>query len=142
MLGILKVSLLALIFFAVIDFVWLGLIAKNFYMAQLSSIGRYENGSLKPVLWAAGLVYILMTVALVFLVLPAVGPESSLITVFLKGALVGLVIYGVYDWTNYSTLKDFPLTLALADWSWGTFLFGIVAVLVHVSQGLLTRLGL
>ena len=36
------------------------------------------------------------------------------------GALFGLVVYGVYDFTNYSTLRQWPFVLTLADVAWGT----------------------
>lgn len=35
------------------------------------------------------------------------------------GALFGLVVYGVYDFTNYSTLRQWPFVLTLADVAWG-----------------------
>jgi uncharacterized membrane protein len=36
----------------------------------------------------------------------------------------------VYDFTNYSTLKDWPLVLALADTAWGAVAAGVCATLV------------
>ena len=48
------------------------------------------------------------------------GGCSGYLMNFLTGALLCLVIYGVYDFTNYSTLKDFPLKVALADAAWGS----------------------
>jgi uncharacterized membrane protein len=35
------------------------------------------------------------------------------------GALFGRVVYGVYDFTNYSTLPQWPFVLTLADVGWG-----------------------
>ena len=34
--------------------------------------------------------------------------------------LLGLVIYGAYDFTNYSTLRQWPFALMLADVAWHT----------------------
>ncbi|MDE3157076.1 MAG: DUF2177 family protein [Acidobacteriota bacterium] len=45
-------------------------------------------------------------------------------------ALLGLVVYGVYDFTNYSTLRDWPLTLAVVDTAWGTVASALCALLV------------
>jgi uncharacterized membrane protein len=35
------------------------------------------------------------------------------------GGLFGLVVYGVYDFTNYSTLRQWPFALTLVDVAWG-----------------------
>ena len=48
------------------------------------------------------------------------------------GALFGLVVYGVYDFTNYSTLRQWPLVLALADTAWGTPGIARCAVAVRI----------
>ena len=43
------------------------------------------------------------------------------------GALFGLIAYGIYDFTNLSTLRGYPLQLAVVDTLWGTFLCGMTA---------------
>ena len=48
-----------------------------------------------------------------------------------RGALFGLVVYGVYDFTNYSTLRQWPFALALADVAWGTAATAIAAAVVR-----------
>jgi len=51
---------------------------------------------------------------------------------FLVGALSGFIVYGVYNFTNYSTLTHYTLKLAVLDTLWGTFAFGVVsALLLH-----------
>jgi len=47
-----------------------------------------------------------------------------------RAALLGLVVYGVYDFTNYSTLRDWPLTLALVDTAWGAVASALCAAIV------------
>jgi uncharacterized membrane protein len=44
----------------------------------------------------------------------------------LDAALIGLATYGVYDFTNYATLKRYPLEFAVADTVWGGVLFAVV----------------
>ena len=46
------------------------------------------------------------------------------------GALLGLVAYGTYDFTNMAVIKDFTWRITLIDLAWGTFLTGIVAALI------------
>ena len=36
------------------------------------------------------------------------------------GAVTFMVLDGVYDFTNYSTLRQWPFVLTLADVAWGT----------------------
>jgi uncharacterized membrane protein len=40
-------------------------------------------------------------------------------------------VYGVYDFTNYATLRDWPLALALADTAWGAVATAVCALLVR-----------
>ena len=46
------------------------------------------------------------------------------------GALFGLVVYGVYDFTNLSTLRDWPLIVAVVDVAWGMVASAICAAVV------------
>jgi len=46
--------------------------------------------------------------------------KQTLKSVLMKGALFGFVTYGVYNFTNYATLQQYPLGLALVDTLWGT----------------------
>ena len=64
---------------------------------------------------------------IVFAVLPAQDASSGLRALGL-GALLGLVAYGTYDFTNLSTLRDWPLSLSLIDVAWGCALTAISAL--------------
>jgi uncharacterized membrane protein len=48
------------------------------------------------------------------------------------GALFGLVVYGVYDFTNYSTLRQWPFVLTLADLARGTVASAACAAAVRM----------
>ena len=61
----------------------------------------------------------------VFAVLPANG--GSWLTALGLGALLGLVAYGTYDFTNLSTLRNWPVALSLIDVCWGVVLTGVAA---------------
>lgn len=47
------------------------------------------------------------------------------------GALLGFIIYGVYDLTNLASFKDWSYMFAILDIMWGTFLFGMTTFLVQ-----------
>ena len=44
------------------------------------------------------------------------------------GALLGLVAYGTYDFTNLSTIRDWPLMVSLVDLAWGTSVSAVAAL--------------
>ena len=115
--------------FMVLDGVWLGLLMKNFYRDQLAPIVRLADGGIAPKWPAAFVVYVLLGTGIVIFVIPRAG------TVTLAagyGALFGLVVYGVYDFTNYSTLRQWPFVLTLADVAWGAVASAAAAVVVRI----------
>jgi len=119
------------IFFA-IDMVWLGLVAKNFYVSQIGYI-------MGPVNWPAAILFYL--VFLVGLVIFAIHPAflaGSVTKALILGALFGFFTYATYDLTNLATLKDWPLLVTIVDMAWGTVLGGAVsAVTVLVARTIL-----
>lgn len=107
---------------AVLDAIWLGIVARSFYRDQ---IGELMLPS--PNLVIAALFYLLFTAAIVVLaVLPALS-RGSIGTALVYGAILGLAAYGTYDITNLSTLKNWPLSMSLVDMAWGTFLTALSA---------------
>jgi uncharacterized membrane protein len=123
---IIKVFVIALPVFALIDYIWLAHLAKNFYLTSLAPLIRVENGSLVVNFGGAAVVYLVGVLAIILFVDPAhKTPGQALVT----GALFGFVMYAFYDFTNYATLHNFPLKLALIDTLWGTFLFAIVSAI-------------
>ncbi|MFA9229466.1 MAG: DUF2177 family protein [Microgenomates group bacterium] len=61
-----------------------------------------------------------------FATLPALrngDPTAALI----NGALLGLMAYGTYEFTNYATLRDWSMVQVAVDTAWGTALTGFAA---------------
>jgi uncharacterized membrane protein len=125
-------------FFSIIalDFIWLGFITQSFYVEQLRPIGRIAGDKFDPVLWAAAVVYIALTLGVVHLALPQLNQDSSWLATFAVGALLGFVVYGTYDFTNHSTLNHWPLALVAVDVSWGSFLCGTVTMICRYVRDL------
>jgi uncharacterized membrane protein len=115
--------------FMVFDGVWLGLLMKNFYRDQLAPIVRLADGGIAPNWPAAFIVYILLGAGIALFVIPR-APTVSLAAAY--GALFGLVVYGVYDFTNYSTLRQWPFVLTLADVAWGAVASAACASAVRI----------
>ena len=123
----LKLYGLTLPVFLAIDMVWLGLIARGFYKAQLQAV-------LNPqVNWTAALIFYGLFIAglLFFSVRPAF-ETASLVKALLLGALFGLLTYGTYDLTNLATLKDWPILVTIVDMAWGTCLSAAVSGIAYL----------
>ena len=115
--------------FMVLDGVWLGVVAKNFYRGQLAPIVRLADGGIAPHWPAALVVYLLLGTGIALFVIPR-APTVPLAAAY--GALFGLVVYGVYDFTNYSTLRQWPFVLTIADVAWGTAASAACAAAVRI----------
>lgn len=110
----LKPYLAALIVMSVLDALWLGVLARDFYR---DAIGAQMVEQLRWV--PAALFYVGYPAALVALALfPGGQPLSHQMG---RAALVGLVAYGVYDASNLATLRVWTTRLALVDTAWGVF---------------------
>ena len=106
-------------FFA-LDFVWLTVATRLLYRPLLGSLIVDS-----PNLVVAALFYLVYLVGLVvFAILPAAEAGSWGMALGL-GALLGLVAYGTYDFTNLSTLRDWPVMVSIVDLVWGTALSAV-----------------
>lgn len=131
-----NIKLFFVSFFSMValDIVWLGFLMSNFYVKHLGDLGRVVDGKFAMLYWPAGIVYILMSLALVIFVLPRLAANTPFSQSFLYGALMGFILYGVYDMTNLATLRDWSITLCIVDMAWSTFLCGITAVILKLAQ--------
>lgn len=114
--------------FIILDGIWLGFVMKRFYVTQLAPLGRIVDGGFVPIWWAAALVYVCLGLGIAAFVVPR---ADGVATAALFGALFGLVVYGVYDLTNYSTLTQWPLPLVAADIAWGALASAITSVAAY-----------
>ena len=115
--------------FMVLDGTWFGMLMKSFYRDQLAPIVRLADGTIAPNWCAAFVVYVLLGTGIALFVLPR---ASTVPLAAAYGALFGLVVYGVYDFTNYSTLRQWPFVLALADMAWGALASAVCAAAVRI----------
>ena len=123
-----KLAVVGAVAFMVLDGVWLGVLMKNFYRDQLAPIVRLSAGSIAPNWPAALVVYALLGTGIALFVIPR---ASTVALAGAYGALFGLVVYGVYDFTNYSTLRQWPFVLTLADVAWGAVASAACAAVVR-----------
>lgn len=108
----LKAWLAALVAIGIMDAIWLGWLAKDFYRNALGPLMRPEVAVVP-----AALFYLAYPIGLIVLALQPV--PDSWTQALLRSALVGLVAYGAYDLTNLATLQGFTARLAMVDIAWG-----------------------
>jgi len=107
--------------FFIIDMIWLGVVAKDFYRNQLGNLMGDIN-------WIAAIIfYFIFLLGLTFFATYPAVIKQSLLTAATLGALFGFFTYATYDLTNLATLRGWPLPLALVDILWGTMLGATVA---------------
>lgn len=102
-----------------LDSVYLG-VSKTTWRKMITDI---QGSDMEIRLFPAIGVYILMSFALHYFVIK----QSR--TVY-DAALLGLVIYGVFDLTNAALFKKYKFLPALLDMVWGAILFGLSAYIV------------
>jgi len=128
-----KLYVLTIPIFFIIDILWLGVIARGFYRRQLNFI-------LSPqVNWTAAASFYLIYIAgiIFFAVRPAILSNSWRQAAVL-GALFGFFTYATYDLTNLATIQKWPLAIVVVDIIWGVCLCTLVASLSYaVSKWLI-----
>lgn len=129
----LKHYLTALPVFFVIDMLWLGLVARKFYSAQIGFLMKESTNWLAAILF-----YLLFIGGLVFFVISPAVAQGSWLRALWVGALFGLITYATYDLTNLATLKGWPVLMVVVDMIWGMVLSASVSV---VSTLIVLRLG-
>lgn len=118
---------IAILVLMTLDFLWLGLIMGDFYRGHADQVLRLKSGAMDPIFWAAFGVYFFLALGLrVF----AVRPQRF--DSLLRGGFLGLCIYGVYDLTNLSLLKNWSVNLSLIDMAWGTVLCSLASAAASV----------
>ena len=134
MLNYAMVYCVTAVVFLGIDFVWLSRIARDFYFSRLG-----DQLLAQPRLGAAAAFYLVYVAGIViFAIAPALKADSARLVIFL-GAFFGLVAYATYDMTNYSTLRNWPLSVVVVDTAWGTFLTALSAFAGFHAGRLITQ---
>lgn len=122
----------------VIDMLWLGVVMKGFYAQEIGALMRYDGNGLAPRWSAAFVVYVLIPAGIVLFVRPLLGPTATGWQAFAWGALFGLILYGVYDFTNLAVLEKWTLRVTVVDLLWGGVLCGVSSWLARFFERWLT----
>lgn len=119
----LKVYLVTVPIFFLIDLTWLGVIAKGVYRKYMGHL------MLATPNWTAAIVfYLLFIVGLIIFVINPALKNHSWSYALLYGALFGFFTYMTFDLTSLAVLKGWPWQIVIIDIIWGMVLSGSVSV--------------
>ena len=119
------VYIVSVLVFLIIDITWVSLHARSAFEQWAQSVTSYSPGSANPRLVAAAIAYALLATALCVFV---VRPDQRWPRAFVRGALLGLCLYGVFDFTNKGIFGDlYPWDLLATDLAWGSLALGTAA---------------
>ena len=86
-------------------------------------VAKIQRTAMQFRIEGAIIVYILLALGLYyFIVKPGLSAWEA--------GLLGLVIYGTFDFTNYAMLKNYDLKTAIMDTVWGSLLFALTTLIV------------
>ena len=112
--------LIAAILFILFDSIYLNLI-KNYFMNQIKKV---QGSTIKLNIIATFICYIFLITGLNYFI---IGPKKSPSDAF----LFGLIIYGVYETTNWALFENWSPITVIMDTLWGAILFGLVTFIVQ-----------
>ena len=123
-----KTIVILLVLLMLVDIPMVSYLYQTTYSGMYTKINSGTNTSTARLYIAGFIVYLLMALGLyVFVILPSVD-VSFLMTIF-KGALLGVILFGVYDLTNVASIPAFGIKEAAIDTIWGGTLFAIVTAM-------------
>ena len=121
----LKAGIVAGIIFVVLDLFWFGVIMRIFYKDQLGFLMRSQ-----PDWFMAACGYAFMVAGFLWFVLPPVQMTRSIMQAMQYGARFGVVLYGVYECTNYAVIAGWPFSLVIMDTIWGGLVYAIASAAI------------
>ena len=114
--------ILSFLLFLVYDYFWFQFSLPS-YQKVVYSI---QNSKMSVNLLSGALAYVLLALGMVQLVLPRM-KTANVQEALMYGGLYGLVMYGVFNFTNMAILKKWNLSTSLMDTLWGVFVCSLVA---------------
>jgi uncharacterized membrane protein len=116
--------LVSAIIFITTDFVYLNVI-KDYFLNQIKLVQGSEP---KVNFLGVALCYIFLIAGINYFIIK---PRKSVNDAF----LLGIVIYGVYETTNYALFKNWSILTVIIDTLWGGLLFAFTTYIVNMLRG-------
>ena len=117
--------LISAIVFLSIDSVYLTL-TSSYFKKQIKNV---QGSDLKMNFLGAAICYVFLIFGINYFI---INPRKSVYDAF----LFGIVIYGVFETTNYAILKNWSIFSVLLDTLWGGVLFALTTYIVNFLRRL------
>jgi len=117
--------LVSAIIFITLDSIYLNVI-KNYFQKQIQSV---QGSAVKINFLGAAICYVFLIIGINYFIIK---PRKSINEAF----LLGLVIYGVYETTNYALFKNWSLVTVVIDTLWGGILFAVTTYIVNMLRNI------
>lgn len=108
----------------VFDLVWVAFMMRPKYAKLVKHIQNGRQVEFRPAFGI--LAYALMVLGLVVFVIPSL-ETSTRSTRAIRGALFGLIVYGVYNATCATSFDRWPMDIFLLDIAWGSGVYALAA---------------
>ncbi len=120
----------------IMDTIWLGYVLHNFIIREFWALVVVQDGGIKINL-GAGLIAWALIVLTIMIFVTKTPYGATLSSSVLYGWLLWGLLYGVYDFTNLTFLKNYSLTFSIVDTLWGVVLCATISlVMYYVSKAL------
>lgn len=117
--------LLAAVILVILDGIYLNL-TKGYFNKQIKSI---QGSEIQMNFIAVAITYILLIFGLNYFIIQK---HKSI----QDAALLGLIIYGVFELTNLALFKNWSILTVIIDVTWGTILFTLTTAIVYKITGI------
>jgi uncharacterized membrane protein len=118
-----KALVLSVIFFLVLDALFIGAFMKDWHSLLL----RVQGEKMEVRMLSAFAVYVIMVLAWVYFVYRPFLVHKSVGEAVKTGAILGFCIYGVFELTNFAIIKKWDMKFVLMDTFWGAALYALVS---------------
>jgi uncharacterized membrane protein len=117
-----------LIILLLLDLPMISYINKNMYFSMFNKINNNQNILINNnKIISAIIAYLLLSYSLYHFIIVK---KSSLN----DAIILGLIIYGVYNTTNYFTINNYSLNVAILDTLWGCILFYLIISIFNIIK--------
>lgn len=107
----------------ILDFIYISFIGKTLFGKMINDI---QKSQIKFSYLGAIMSYLFLSLAFYYFI---ISKNGSVFDAF----ILGIVIYGVFDFTSIALFKSYDLLIGILDTLWGGILFSLTAFFYKIS---------
>ena len=116
--------IITIIFLIIMDLIWFSFSMKTIYMPTIQSIQGNSMPDKYKFIYGGLVAWVLIALGInYFVVKNATNVKNAMV----NGALFGLVMYGIFNGTNYALFEGWNLKTSIIDTLWGMYICGSVS---------------